>query len=133
MHKLLLYLIMLLHSLYILFVVVTPFTNSIQLLMLHSVMIPFMILHWLTNNNTCALTIIEHSLRKRIYGTDDVNECFTYRLITPIYDFKMNNEDFSSFIILVTIVLWFMSLSKLYKMYKNGDIEQYYKMLQNKI
>jgi len=129
----LLYLIMLLHSLYILFVVVTPFTNSIQLLMLHSVMIPFMILHWLTNNNTCALTIIEHSLRKRIYGTDDVNECFTYRLITPIYDFKMNNEDFSSFIILVTIVLWFMSLSKLYKMYKNGDIEQYYKMLQNKI
>jgi len=88
MKELLLKLVTLLHTLFVIFVVITPFTNSTYLLFLHFVVIPFIIIHWLLNNNTCALTLMEKKLRKELYKIEDDNECFTCKLIEPVYDFK---------------------------------------------
>jgi hypothetical protein len=61
---LLLKFITLLHTLFVLFVVVTPFIDSNYFLFLHLMIVPFVMFHWVLNDNTCVLTIIERKLRK---------------------------------------------------------------------
>ena len=124
MQELILKLITLVHIMFILFVIIAPFTNSNYILLLHAIFVPFMMLHWLLNDNTCVLTIIERNLRKQIQGEDnyDENDCFTCKLIEPIYDFNKNYETFSKFIYIFTIILWSISVGKLYCKYKSGDI-----------
>lgn len=51
------------HLIFIILVLIVPFSNSPYLLMMHSIFIPFMILHWVTNNDTCVLTTIEKTAR----------------------------------------------------------------------
>lgn len=119
----LLYLINIIHLLYLLFIIIVPFTNSNYLLLLHSIIVPFMLLHWITNNNTCSLTIAEQYIRKELYGTVNKDECFTSKLIEPIYDFKQNYEQFSNYIYLVTILLWCLSTGKLVYKYHIGEIK----------
>lgn len=120
----LLYLINIIHLLYLLFIIIVPFTNSNYLLLLHSIIVPFMVLHWITNNNTCSLTIAEHYIRKELYGGDvDKNECFTSKLIEPIYDFTQNYEQFSNYIYIITILLWCLSTGKLVYKYHIGEIK----------
>jgi len=123
MEEILLKLITLLHIIFILFVIGIPLTNSNYFLMIHSIIIPFLIIHWLCNDNTCILTIIERNLKKKLYGDKyDDNDCFTCRLIEPIYDFKNNYNTFSKIIYIVTIILWLISIGKLYCKYRNGEI-----------
>jgi hypothetical protein len=104
------------------FVVVVPFTNYVQLLILHSVMIPFMIIHWAYNNNLCFLTLVEKYIRKECGYPSNTEDCYTCRLIEPIYDFKKNNTNSSDFIYLVTIGLWLISISRLVYKYKTSNL-----------
>jgi hypothetical protein len=123
MKKLMLNLIVILHFIFVLFVILTPFIGNNYFLVLHAFIVPFMMLHWVTNNNTCALTIMEKNLRKKIYGIEpDPDECFSYRLIAPVYDFKKNNDDLSTIIFLITIALWLVTIFRLYRNYKNGKL-----------
>jgi hypothetical protein len=122
MKDILLKIITLLHVLFVLFVIVVPFTNSNYFLFIHSIFIPFLILHWICNDNTCVLTIIERQLRKQIYGKVDEDDCITCRLIEPVYDFRKNYKTFTKVIYTVTISLWFLSVGKLIYGYKTGDI-----------
>ncbi len=126
MKELLLQSITLLHTLLVLFVVLAPFISSNYLLMLHFITIPFLIIHWLFNDNTCILTIIERNMRKQIYKehyNDD--DCFTCKLIEPIYDFKSNYDKFSKIIYFVTIILWLVSASRLLYKYQTGNISSW--------
>lgn len=123
MKKLLLKLITLIHIIFVLFIIATPFFKSNYLLLLHSIFVPFMVLHWICNDNTCILTIIERQLRKQIYGKIDDNDCITCRLIEPIYDFRKNYMQFSVIIYTVTILLWLISIGRLYCKYKSGEIK----------
>lgn len=124
--------ITLVHILYILFVVVVPFTNNTYLLFMHSIIVPFMIFHWVINNNMCALTLLEHHMRNQINGAPvDKSECFTAKLVEPIYDFKQNHEQFSTFIYAVTIGLWLISVGKLIKKYRDGEINSLHDLLTN--
>lgn len=125
MQELLLYLITILHLLFILFVVVTPLTNSTYFLFLHAIFVPFMIFHWILNDNTCALTVIEKKIREQLYGTVQSEDCFTCRLIEPVYDFKKNYSSFSTMIYIITISLWLVSVYKLYNKYKSGEISEF--------
>lgn len=84
-----------------------------------------MILHWLMNNNTCALTIFEKFLRKKLNNDYDENNCFTCKLIEPVYDFKNNYETFSKIIYLGTIILWLIALGKLYYKWRTGLIKSW--------
>jgi hypothetical protein len=81
-------------------------------------------LHWLVNDNTCVLSTLEHKIREKFNGgiKIDKNECFTAKLINPIYDFKENNKDYSSLIYILTTGLWLTSIGKLYHRYCTGKI-----------
>ena len=118
--------ITILHIIVILFVLITPFTNYNYFLFMHTIIVPFIMLHWYLNNNTCSLTVAEKEIRKRMNGGNkNVNddECYTYKFIAPIYDFNKNHEKYSQFIYMLTTGLWFISLYKLYKKYSDGSIK----------
>lgn len=124
--ELLLNIVTILHIIFVLFVIVVPFTSSNYLLFMHSIFIPFLLFHWILNDNTCALTIIERKLRQKISGKDFVDdECITCKLIEPVYDFRKNYETFTIIIYTITISLWLISVCKLYNNYKNGHIKTY--------
>jgi hypothetical protein len=122
MYKLILDLIVGLHIIFVLFVILTPFYGNNYLLMLHGIAVPFMMLHWVLNDNSCALTIIEKSVREQLYGTVNSSECFTCRLIEPVYDFKNNYESLSNTIYAVTLGLWLISVYKLTCRFRAGEI-----------
>ena len=119
--NILLKLITFIHILFVLFIILTPLSNSNYFLLLHAIMVPFIIFHWICNDNTCILTLIERKLRKEITGKDD-EDCITCQLIEPIYDFKKNNQSLSTFIYCTTISLWLISALKLYYKYHTGSI-----------
>lgn len=123
MQELLLKIISFIHILFILFVAVTPFSNSNYILLLHSFSIPFLILHWIVNDDTCVLTLIESRLRKELHGEEyNEKDCFTCNLIKPVYRFVDNYRNFSRIIYAITIVFWVISFGKLFCKFKNGEI-----------
>lgn len=125
MKELLLKFITLLHLLFIIFIIVTPFLNSNYLLLLHAIFVPFMVLHWICNDNTCILTVVERKLRKDIYGTFDKDDCITCRLIEPVYDFRKNHQGFTTIIYVVTFILWSISVGRLYSKFQSGEIKNF--------
>lgn len=125
LNEFLLYLIVVLHFIFVMFIVITPFVGNNYFLLVHAIIVPFMMAHWAANDNNCALTIMEKKIRKNLYGEEpDPNDCFTYNLIAPIYDFKKNNNDMSTIIYIITIFLWGYSLFRLYSNYKNGKLSK---------
>lgn len=131
MNELVLNLIVILHFLFVMFVLITPFIGNNYFLIIHIIVVPFMMAHWYANDNNCALTLMEKKLRKELYGTDpDPNDCFTYNLIAPIYDFKKNYNDLSELIYIITISLWLLSVFKLYSNYKNGKLSSIHDLLK---
>ena len=124
MNKLILYFIILVHFLVVCFVLFVPFMGNNYLLLLHSIIVPFIMLHWVVNDNTCVLSTLEYKLREKMSDgvKIDKNECFTAKLINPIYDFKENNKDYSTLIYLLTTGLWLTSIGKLYYRYSTGEI-----------
>lgn len=125
MNQLLLDLIIGLHLIFVLFIVITPFVGNNYLLLLHAIFVPFMMIHWYINDNDCFLTLMERQIRLKLYGTvPDPNDCFTYNLIAPVYDFKKNNSNMSFFIYAITFGLWFITLYRLYSNYRNGKLSK---------
>lgn len=123
---LLLQVITLLHILFILFVVAVPFIGGNYLLMLHTIAIPFLLFHWIYNDNTCFLTTVEKKIRNSLYGEqENDNDCFTCKLIDPIYDVHNNYSNFSKFIYVIVIILWLISVSRLIYKYNTGQINNY--------
>lgn len=94
----LVWLIRIFHFLIMLYFVLTPFTtNNKELLRNYVVFALFLMFHWLTNNDTCALTLIEG------YLTDqDEAETFTGKIIKPIYQIS----SVEIYIILCLLILW---------------------------
>ena len=126
LNEILLKLIIILHIIFIFFIVITPFTNSNYFLLLHAIFVPFMLLHWMMNENICILTLLEKNIRSRIYGKDpDKSDCFTCQLIEPVFDLKKNCKDYSSLLYITSIMLWAISVGKLYCKYKNKEITEF--------
>lgn len=123
--------IRLVHMCIILFVISIPFTNSPYMLLLHCVFVPFLILHWVTNNNTCVLTTLEKYMRN-VKTKDDEKDCFTCRLINPLFDFRKNYDQFSKFIYIITISMWLICMIKLLLKYKSGKIKKLRDLFQIK-
>jgi hypothetical protein len=126
MFKPLLYLIKVLHLVVILFIVVTPLLNINYLLLLHIITIPFIMFHWILNNNTCALTIAEHIITEKITGKPvDPRESFMSNLINPVYDFAHNYKELDIMLYIVVSILFLISLMKLIKKKLDGDIKTF--------
>ena len=123
--------IAILHISFVSFVITIPFIGSNYLLLLHAIVVPFMIFHWIVNNNTCALTIIENQLRCTISGVKKpISEAFTYKLIAPVYDFNKDNAQYSKTIYILTISLWFITMGRIYYKYHTGEIKSFKDMLK---
>lgn len=111
------------HFLVVCFVVSVPFFGNNYLLLMHSITVPFMMVHWITNDNTCVLSLMEVEIRKRLGIEIKEQDCFTCQLINPVYDFKANNEQWSTIIYIVTTCLMLLSMFRLYCSYEKGDIQ----------
>ncbi len=118
--------ILICHIVVVLFVILTPFSNSNYLLFMHSLIVPFIIFHWYTNNNICALTLFEKEIRKKLNKNSNGDDCFTCKIIEPIYDFKKNNHHRTQTIYTITLLLWIVTLFKLYNKYRNKEITNFY-------
>ena len=117
-------LITVLHILVVLFVIIAPFSDSNYLLIMHIILIPFIVLHWVLNNNTCSLTLAEKYIREISYGIkSDDKDCFVYQFIAPIYDFNKDHEVYSNFIYTVTLGLWAISVYNLNSKIYTGKIK----------
>lgn len=125
MHYFLLKFITLVHLLLVLFIIIAPFLGMNYFLLLHAIIVPFIVMHWVFNDNTCALTLLEKHLKKIVYGEVDEDECITCQLINPVYDFKKNYETFSIIIYSITIGLWVISAGRLFYRYKTGSISSW--------
>ena len=124
MFKPLLYLIKALHLAIIIFVVGTPFLNINYFLLLHVITVPFIMFHWILNNNTCALTIAEHFITEKITGKKvDPRESFMSNLINPVYDFADNHRDLDILLYIVVSILFLISALRLIKKKLDGEIK----------
>lgn len=124
MDKLLLMLVTVIHLLVVLFVTLTPFYGDNYVLLIHSVIVPFMMMHWIYNDDSCFLTTVELHLRQKIYGTATKGDCITCKVISPIYDITNEYSEYSTFIYVVTSILLMVSIGKLYMKYRCGEIKQ---------
>jgi hypothetical protein len=122
--------ITLIHVVVIILILTVPFVNDNHLLFMYLIIIPFIVLHWVANNNTCCLTVTERWLRG--ISSDKpvpMEECLSYKLIAPIYDFKKNNEDYSTFIYGLVAVLWGIAGFRIYKKWDNGEIASFKELM----
>lgn len=106
MHILLADCIRVFHIAVILFVIVAPFVNSPAVLVLHITFSVCLLVHWISNNNTCSLTLLECHLR----GVKP-SHTFSHQFIAPMYD--VSATDWSALCYVVTLVAMFWSVSKL--------------------
>jgi len=119
----LLIMINIIHLIVIIFVLGAPFSDSNYLILLHVIVVPFIMLHWILNNNTCCLTVAEKYIREKTSSTKiNQDDCFTYQLVAPIYDFSKNHEKFSFFIYILTTSVWTLSVCNLVRKIYNGEI-----------
>lgn len=104
------------HFLVILFIIIIPFTNYTLLILIHSIIVPFIMAHWLLNNDNCAITELEKIIRIKINGNNPVNynDCFSYKIISPVYNFISLNPNHSDLSWAITIIIWIFSLYRLY-------------------
>lgn len=130
LNNLLLNIILFCHFLVVCFVVGVPFFGNNYLLIMHAICVPFMMLHWIMNDNTCALSVIEVALRKKLGMEIKEEDCFTCQLVNPIYDFKANNETWSNAIYLITSTLAIISIYRIYVAYSNGEITSFMDLVE---
>ena len=97
------------HAIFMVFILIAPFTNFELLLSYHFIIIPFLWMHWITNNDICALTFIE----SKITG-EDMDSTYMASIINPIYQIK--NRDFY----IITAVLFVITTYRLYSKYNFG-------------
>lgn len=97
-----------LHIILVLWIVITPFTNNEPMLVLHVMVIPFLAMHWITGNDTCALTLMERYLR----GCDS-KDSFFHNLVSPVY--KIDDKVIGNIAWVAALALWSVSLSKVLK------------------
>ena len=118
--------IRIIHILVRIFILATPFFGGDYLLSLHFLIIPFIMLHWITNQSVCALTEMEKLVRGGCESKDTFfgqvmdpiyqSESFVGRLVAPFYTF----EDKETETLAVWVGLTGLWLITLYKLWPTG-------------
>jgi hypothetical protein len=115
--------IQIIHFLVVLFILAVPFFGGDYLLSLHFLVVPFIMLHWITNQSVCALTEIEKLVRGGCESKDTFfgqvmdpiykSESFIGRLVAPFYTFE-DEETETLFVWVSLTALWLITLYKLW-------------------
>lgn len=103
-------LIKLIHWFVFLFIILTPFFGNDYLMSMHLLIVPFIMLHWATNQSVCALTEIE----KIVTGTKRDEETFFGKVVGPVYKFKTQKEE-NLFVWTAMTTLWVITFVRLQK------------------
>lgn len=112
--------ICIIHIIIFCLIFIIPFTNSNYLLFSYILIVPFIEMHWIMNNDICCLTEAEKLLR----GVKD-NDCFTNKILSPIYKFPNNNESLSMISYFTINILICIVICKLINKYKTGEIREF--------
>ena len=97
-----LFVVKLVHIIIRFFLVATPFIGTDYWLSLHLMVIPFVLLHWLTNQTVCFLTEMEKLLTRKdgdqtffgqVFTPVYKNESFVGSILGPIYTVKDKDEE----------------------------------------
>ena len=114
-------LVQVIHALVRLFLVATPFIGSEYFLSMHFLVVPFVLLHWLTNQTVCALTEIERFVSRKsadetffgqIFTPIYKNESFVGTILKPIYKVKDRDEE-KRLVWFGMILLFFITFTRL--------------------
>lgn len=97
-----------LHFLLVVFILGTPFFGDAYLQTMHLLIVPFVMMHWLTNQSVCALTELE----KLATGKTCDDETFFGKVVGPVYKFS-SIQDENFFLWTVLIVLWMITVYRL--------------------
>lgn len=97
-----------LHLLFIIFILTGWTQNDVMTMILYVTTVFTLQVHWLGNDDTCALTLMEQKLRGKEYK----EETFFGQLVKPVY--KMDNEFNNQLGYLVTTILFAVVVYKLY-------------------
>ena len=110
----------------LLFIFGAPFFGGEYFLSIHFLIVPFIMLHWVTNQSVCALTEIEKLVRGGCESKDTFfgqvmdpiykSESFIGRLAAPFYTF----EDEETETLVVWIGLTGLLLITLWKLWPTG-------------
>jgi len=112
--------IFILHLFLVIFILTAPLMDNEGILMMHAITIPFILLHWAANDNTCCLTVTESYFRKGV----SKNDLFFHRLVGPVYEPRHD-----TFILVGMLTLLGISLYKIYK--RKERIEAIFKMMKD--
>lgn len=102
------------HIMFIVWVCTVPFVGDLHQLLLYAMVIPFVVAHWLLNNDQCALTLLEQWLR----GVPS-DQSFIHKIVSPIYLF-MSGSDVSDAAIkqcvyILTACLWSYAVFRVWR------------------
>lgn len=101
--------IRLIHILIIIIIIYgSIFSNNKNIINLSFIFLISVITHWMLNDDTCILTILE----KKITGNTDNKKSFIYSVVSPIY--KIENNKLNKFIKLAAMSLLVISGIKLF-------------------
>jgi len=120
MNSILNIIILIIHVFCTAFIVLIPFIGNNYFLLLHFIIVPFIVLHWYIDDNTCALTLIEYNIRKYCYKNVDKKDCIMGKIVEPVYDFKKDHQEYSKPIYIATFALWIIGSVTLYNNYKKS-------------
>lgn len=99
-----------LHVILFIFAIIVPFIGNSKQLEFYSLLVPFLMFHWLMNDDTCFLTTIEKHLTNKPY-----EQTFSGRLIGPIYN--LSDDESGKFIKMILFLLW------MFVQYKTGHLK----------
>jgi hypothetical protein len=98
-------LIAIIHSLFVLYIVLVPFVASQpDILLLHVTLLTCLIVHWHLNNDTCALTLLEHYL----FPETKKNDLFVQQLVGPVYNLKSRDVTVGTYALLALTLFRFV-------------------------
>ncbi len=98
-----------LHAAFVMWVVLTPWLCSLPQVFLHLVVCLFLLGHWMLDNTTCALTLLEKSLR----GLDGDDESFIHGVVAPV--FRVSDAKLRVWVRWATVALMSVSVYRLHK------------------
>lgn len=85
----------------VLFILFSPLFNEPSILILHIAFSFTILVHWIANNNICALSLFESKLRGIPY-----TQSFSHMLIGPIYDISNTTLCYISYIVVILLLIY---------------------------
>lgn len=112
-----------LHLFLLLYLLLTPFYGNTYLLIIHCLVLPFIVFHWLIKNDVCALTIMEKKIRKDLWGQEvESKDCFMAHLVEPVYNLRYSHSHYAVELYSIAIFLCIYASMQLYKNFTSGKI-----------